>query len=127
MSFVLLTIGAVLLIAATRNSQDDLFALAKGDFTGPNNFIYWALSILAIGALGYIPRLKTLSVAFLTLVILALILNKKNASFISNFMQGIKSTTTPQTSQSNQGGNVGGQSSGGFQLPTLNGSTLPIP
>lgn len=97
MSFALIIIGAVLLISAIRNTQGSLFTLIQGDFTAPNNFIFWTLSILLIGAVGYIPKLKSISVAFLTLVILVLLLTKGNPNsatggFFSKFFSQIGST-----------------------------------
>ncbi len=81
MPFVLIIAGVVLLIAAIRNTQQELFLLLAKDFTGPNNFIYWFLSILIIGAIGYVPRLKPVSDGFLILVILVLFLKKGNGFF----------------------------------------------
>lgn len=103
MAFALLIIGAVLLIAAVRGTTDGpagLYALLVGDFTGPANFVYWAVAILLIGALGYIPKLKTFSVALLSLVVLVLFLKKGDPSgvgggFFSQLTTGLGSTTTP--------------------------------
>lgn len=98
MPFVLLIVGGIVLIASVRNTQDCLFTLVKGDFTGQGNFIYWVISLLLIGALGYIPKLKPLSVAFLGLVILVLFLTRGNpkgigGGFFSQFTQQVKATT----------------------------------
>lgn len=98
MPFALMIAGFVLLIAAVRNTQDELFTLLKGDLTGPNNFIFWIVSILIIGAIGYIPKLKPLSVAFLTLVIIVLFLKRGNpqgigGGFFSQFSAALGSTT----------------------------------
>jgi hypothetical protein len=93
MPFVLLILGAVLFISAIRNTQGNLFTLLGGDFTGSNNFIFWVVSILAIGALGYIPKLKPLSAAFLALVIIVLFLTK-GVGFFSQLTAGIGSTTS---------------------------------
>jgi hypothetical protein len=82
MPFALVLIGVILLVAAVQNTTPQLFTLIKGDFTGPNNFIYWFVAILIIGAIGYIPDLKKLSVAFLTLVIIVLFLSRGNANGI---------------------------------------------
>lgn len=76
MPFALLIVGVVLLVSSVRNTQDDLYALVKGDFTGPNNYLYWMVSILLIGAVGYIPTLKPLSRIFLVLVIVVLFVRK---------------------------------------------------
>ena len=100
MPFALAIIGIVLLVAGVRNKQDDLFSLLKGDFTGPNNFIFWMLSILAIGALGYIPKLKPLSTAFLALVIVVLFL-RKGTGFFAQATQVLQGTTTAHAASQN--------------------------
>src|ERR1035437_10097218 len=81
MPFVLIIAGTILLISATRNTQATLYTLLAGDFTGSNNFIYWFLSILVIGAIGYIPKMKPLSEGFLVLVILQLFIHKDTGFF----------------------------------------------
>jgi len=99
MPFALLIIGAVLLVSAIRNTQGDLFTLVSGDFTGQNNFIFWLVAILIIGAVGYIPKVKPLSVAFLSLVVLVMFLakgdpTKASGGFFEKFTAGLQSTTT---------------------------------
>lgn len=100
MPFALLIVGTVLVIAAARNTQSQLFTLVEGDFTGSGNFIYWVTAILIIGAVGYIEKLKGLSDAFLALVILVLFLTKGNPSkgigggFFSQFTQQLSTTQT---------------------------------
>ena len=94
MSFALFFAGAVLLIAAVRNTQsgaNGLFTLLQGDFTGPNNFIFWLASLLVIGAIGYIPKAKPFSVALLALVILTIVLRKGTGLF-SQFTSALGST-----------------------------------
>jgi hypothetical protein len=123
MSFVLLTIGAVLLVASVRNTQDQLFSLLKGDFTGPNNFIYWFISIILIGALGYIKALKPLSNVLLALVIVVLFL--KRGGFFSQFTsaiagtQSVQATPTAATSASSLIPNIMGANNTGSILSSL--------
>lgn len=95
MPFALAIIGIALLVAGIRDTQDDLFALVKGDFTGDNNFFYWVVSILIVGAIGYITKFKPVSVAFLTLLIVVLFLRK--GGFFTQFQSAIQSTTGTQT------------------------------
>lgn len=86
MPFALIIVGVVLLVAAVRDTiggQDGLFTLLKNDFTGQNNFSYWLVSILIIGAVGYIPTLKPLSRMFLALVIIVLFISQ--GGFFSKF------------------------------------------
>lgn len=80
MPFVFLTIGVVLLASSVRNTQDQLFGLVKGDFTGPQNFIFWFLAIMIIGSIGYIPKAKPIATAFVTLVVIVLVLSRGNPS-----------------------------------------------
>lgn len=134
MPFALLIIGTVLVVSAVKGTQGQLAQLVKSDFTGSNNFIYWTVSILLIGSVGYIPKLKSLSTAFLALVIIVLVLTKGNpqavgGGFFQQFTQGIASTqsaTTNQTSPlgttSTTPGTTGGISP--FQIPSIIGNTL---
>jgi hypothetical protein len=102
MPFALIIVGTVLLIAASRNKQDDLYTLVKGDFSGQNNYVFWVVSILLIGSVGYIEKLRPLSTAFLVLVILVLILARGNPSGVGGglfqkFTQGLNATKTATT------------------------------
>lgn len=115
MPFVLLVMGSVLLIAGVRNTQTQLYGLLRNDFTGPNNFIYWFIAILLIGALGYVPKLKPISDGFLILVILVLFLKKGNPAtntgggFFEQFLKQVKTTETkasPLTSVTTSDGTV---------------------
>lgn len=81
-----------MVVSAVRNTNQDLVTLLKGDFTGKGNFIYWFLSILIIGAVGYIPELKPVSRAFLVLVVIVLFIN--NRGVFKQFTTAIGSTQT---------------------------------
>lgn len=87
MPYTFLTAGIVLIIAGVRGTQDDLFALLSKDFTGSPSFLPWIVSILLIGALGYIGTIRPFSRAFLALVIVALFLS--NGGFFEKLKQGI--------------------------------------
>lgn len=89
MPFVLILFGAIFVIVGFRGTQSDFFSLLAGDFTGAGNFIYWIISIMVIGAIGYIPKLKGLSDAFLVLVLLVLFISNKG--FFAQFNAQIKS------------------------------------
>lgn len=135
MPFALLVVGAVLLIASVRGTQDDLFKLVKDDFTGSNNFIFWLVSIFAIGALGYVPKLKPFSNALLALVVIVLVVAKGNPNnvgggFFSQFAKAVNSTTAASSSNAT---NTSPQSllNALPTLPSLGGtsatSTIPLP
>ncbi len=108
MPFALLLIGIWLLVAGVRNTagpasqSGTLFALVHGDLTGPDNFAYWFIAIILIGAIGYIPKLKPLSTAFLALVVVVLFLKKGNSNgvgggFFNQFISGIGVTANTTT------------------------------
>lgn len=92
MPFVFLIIGIVLVIAGVRDKSADLYTLIKGDFTGANNYLYWMVSILIIGAIGYIEVLKPVSRAFMVLVIIVLFIsaNKQGVGFFKQFQNALQ-------------------------------------
>lgn len=91
MPIALLVIGTIFLVAAIRGKQDLLFATLKDDFAGPNNFIYWGVTIWVVTAIGYYRPLRPLSHGFLLLVFLGMFLgkNKQGEAFIQKFEQQI--------------------------------------
>lgn len=102
MPFFLLIVGLVLLSSAIQGTQDNLVNLMLGDFSGPNNFFYWVVALIIIGAIGYVPKLKPVSDLFLALLILVLVLKRGNPSgigggFFNQFTAALTSTNTTQT------------------------------
>jgi len=124
MPFVLLIMGIALLVSSVRGTQDQLFTLVKGDFTGQNNYVYWLVSILVIGSVGYIQDLRKLSTAFLVLVVLVLFLTRGNThaiggGFFEQFTKQLASTQTPTPTGATQTASTLGT------LPSLQLPTLP--
>jgi hypothetical protein len=97
MPFLFLISGIVLIVASVRGTNQQLVTLLKGDFTGQDNFLYWSVSILLIGAIGYIDGLKPVSRAFLVLVVIVLFI--KNKGVFQQFTQALNLTQQqPQSS-----------------------------
>lgn len=90
MPLALFVFGVLFLVAAVRGKQKDLYSVLKDDFTGRNNFFFWAGSIWLIAAVGYVRELRALSNAFLVLVVLILLLSHRD--FFEKFMEQIGST-----------------------------------
>jgi hypothetical protein len=93
MPFVLLFIGALLLASGVNGQTKTLFTLVKGDIEA--GYIYWIISILVIGALGYIDELRPISRAFMALVIVVLVLKagnplSSNGGLFQSFQNQIK-------------------------------------
>ena len=89
MPFVLILFGAILFVAAVQNNQAALWALVKNDFSGKDSFAVWIIAIIAIGSLGYIKSLRTLSISIMTLLLLVLVISNKGVfSQLQQFVQG---------------------------------------
>lgn len=97
MPFALIIFGVILVAVGFKGSQDDFFGRLKGDFTGSGNFIYWVLSILVIGGIGYIPKLKGVSDAFLALILVVLFIGAGKKGFFAQFNSQIATGTTAST------------------------------
>src|ERR1700751_1344083 len=76
-------IGIVLIICAVNNTlsngTDGLVDLVRGDFTGQNGFLVWLIALLVAGAIGYIPKFKPGSYAFIMLIFLVIVLANQKA------------------------------------------------
>jgi hypothetical protein len=106
MPIALLIAGVVLVLAGAQGQVQNLGAQLEEDFTGTNNFGVWLLAIFGVGAIGYIPKAKPFSDAFLALIVVSIFLadDKNGQGFfknIQNAVQGIgigNSSTTSTTS-----------------------------
>lgn len=112
MPYALLLIGAVMLVAGVRNTYGDLWTLIKGDFTQQGGFINWVAAIAVVGGLGYIPRLRPLSVAFMTLLLLVLVISHNGVfaqlqQFLQSGAGGANSGTIPNGSEGESGSKGG--------------------
>lgn len=83
MIIFLVLIAVVLIVAAIRDTQGDLFAAIREDVTA---FGVWAAALIAIGLLGFIPGVKPVSRALLGLVIVVLFVNNYQA-IVTGFRQ----------------------------------------
>ena len=104
MQFALIFIGLVFVVTGVRGTQNELAEELRDDLVGSGNFIYWVISIMLIGSLGYIDALRTFSRYFLALVLLSIVL--ANRGFFDNFMKAIQGgpeTVEPKESNGNDG------------------------
>jgi hypothetical protein len=107
MPFVLILVGVVMVVAGVRNTFSQLTSLLAGDFTGQDNFLYWFLSIMIVGSIGYIPKLKPFSNIMLLLLLVVLFLHK--GGFFAQFQQALSTTAQPSQSGQAQQGSSGTQ------------------
>jgi hypothetical protein len=101
-----LIIGVIIVVAAFRNSQGALFN-ALG--TDAPDFVVWAAAILAIGAIGFIPGLKTTSKLLLALIIVVIVVNNYKG-ILAGFQNAWKNPGAVPSSSG--GGSQSGSTSG---------------
>jgi hypothetical protein len=109
MPFILITIGAVLFVTGLNGTYKQLGSQLYSDiFTSKPNFLVWALAMIAVGLLGYIPGFKKPADWFMFLVIVTMVL--ANGGFFSQLEQAIQA----------------GPATGGTPLPnTPNSAAIP--
>lgn len=106
MPYALLLIGAVLLVAGLRNTYSSLWELVRGDFTQQGGFLTWVAAIAVVGGVGYIPKLRSLSIAFMTLLLLVLVIS--NGGVFAKLQQFIQGGAGGNTPHPNGAGNIQG-------------------
>jgi len=93
MPFALLIIGLLLIATGGRGTYAQFGAMVVGDFTqapagGGPTFTTWLIALAAVGVLGYIPQVQTISRMLLALVLLVLLL--RNRGFFDQFQAALK-------------------------------------
>jgi len=92
MPIFFLLVGALLIIVAVNDKMSELSGLIKDDFRpstgGVPGFPIWIVAIFIAGSLGYIKELRPVANAFLTLIIVSLILS--NRGFFAKFKSSIE-------------------------------------
>ena len=130
MAIIALFIGAVLIVAAFRNSQGALASQLMSDVPA---FAIWAAAIVAVGLIGLVPVLRPFSKGLLVLVVVVLLLTNYQAilaGFSGAVAKGSSSGTAARASSSSSPGgsspfdflNAFDQISGGQSLPSGGGS-----
>jgi hypothetical protein len=84
--FALVIIGLLMVITGGRGTYAQFGSQLASEFQGQNSFTYQMIGIGAVGALGYIPALQTISRFALAFVLLVILLgNKNSAGFYTAF------------------------------------------
>lgn len=120
MPIFLIGSGLILIITGVKGDPSELWSLVKGDFTGQNNFVYWLVSILVLGFLGYIKQLQSLSRLFIVLILVVLLLD--NRGFFAQLQAFINSTQSGGASGSWDSQPTGIEGTG---ITTPQGVTIP--
>jgi uncharacterized membrane protein len=76
MAFFLIIVGLMMIIVAVRGTQQE-FLSTVSDMVLQPQFLQWGLVILMAGLLGYMKSLRSFSITFMTLILLAMVLRNK--------------------------------------------------
>ena len=138
MPFLLVLIGAVLIVAAYRNTAGQLGSELQHDVSG---FGVWGLAVIAVAGLQWVPGAKVPARWLLALVLLVIVLRNYQAALagFSGLAQAVPASTAAATPASQYvasanspgiasanisgGGSVGAPSAGG--LANANSFMLP--
>lgn len=100
MAFALLIIGLLMIAVGGRGTYAQFGTMVVNDFTvapsgGGPTFAVWLIALAAVGAVGFVSSLQTISRMMLGLVLLVLIL--RNKGFFDQFKAALaQGPTTPQ-------------------------------
>jgi hypothetical protein len=89
MPFGIIVVAIVLMIAAIRGSHNELITLVKGDFSGPNSFLPWIAALFLLYLISMYEPLAPVSNAFMTLVVVVLLLTS-GRGFFDQFNKQLK-------------------------------------
>lgn len=86
MPFAFVAIGLVLVMAGIQDTHAQLGSQLRKDFVG--GYMQWVLAIVLIGSLGYIDAVRPLSRAFLTLIIVGMLV--ANPNFFTEVQKAVR-------------------------------------
>ncbi|MDE2020000.1 MAG: hypothetical protein KGJ13_06680 [Patescibacteria group bacterium] len=88
MAFVFTIVGLLMIVTGVKGTYQQFGAQVVSDFTGSQPFTYWVAAIIAVGALGYVESLRTVSRLFLALIIVSMVL--ANRGFFAQLTAALK-------------------------------------
>jgi len=88
MIFGLALIGLLLIASALKGTEHELAQRFQTDLLGADGFIAWIFAILAIGALGYVPGLETVSNYLLALIMVVVVV--RNGGIWTQFQAALQ-------------------------------------
>jgi hypothetical protein len=86
MPWVLVIIGALLVIVGVRDKTEEFQEILADDFSGRDSFVNWMIAVFIIGAFGSYRPLRPVADGFLILLVLAVFLQ---GNFIESFRRQI--------------------------------------
>lgn len=125
MPLLVAIIGIALLASALNGRSGYLLQTVQGEFTGQPNALIWLGSLGIVGAIGYIPGLRTIANWFLALILVSMFLaNNRGTSggFFAQFNKALGSTAQSATQPSASYNSVPGAFG---DIPTVESPVYP--
>lgn len=120
MIFAIIITGILLIVSALKNTQHKLGEQLALDVLGKDGFLLWAICILAIGAIGWIPGLKPASRNLLWLLLVVILV--RNGGIWANAETALQSASALGPAPSVAPKPLASQSSGSATTSAANGS-----
>lgn len=121
MIFAVIIAGAMLIVTALKNTQHELGTQLALDVLGKDGFLLWAVCILAIGAIGWIPGLKPASRNLLWLLLVVILV--RNGGVWANAETALQSASALGPASSIPPKPLAGGSGSGSTTSAANGSS----
>jgi hypothetical protein len=110
MAAVLIIVGALMAIVGVRGTYGDFGKLLVTEFQGAKSFLWFAVAVGVLAALGNVKELKPVTNAFLLLVLVVLILSQQQGTaggFFASLMAQLQASTVPGANVANPAGGSG--------------------
>lgn len=111
----LLAIGIILIASGLKGTNHALGQQVQADLLGQGGFLTWACAVMAIGALGYLPGLRTPSRYLLALLVVVVIV--RNGGVWANAQSALQQASiqgpAPPVAIPDPAGSSGGGGGGG--------------
>lgn len=136
MPFFLVTVGLLMIVTGVRGTQGAFAAQIKSDFVNSGTcnplkksfqgcgFLWWLAAIGAVGMVGYSERARPLSTAFMSLVIISMLL--ANKGFFTQFQAALQSGPVPPPAGNDPCGNASGGASNGTAGDVTGHGTITV-
>ena len=123
MPFALVLIGLIMIVTGARGTYAQFGTLVAGEFNPPSpqhSFLYFIAGLGGVGAIGYIPALRTFSRLFLALVLIGIVIADKG--FFANFTAALAQGPKPPDPVAPLGSSAASTPSTGASLSNIFGS-----
>jgi hypothetical protein len=96
--FVILIVAIVMIVAALRGQQSNMFTLLRSEFSGTNSFIPCSLAIIVLAVVGNIKPIRPVADGFIVLVFVVMLVapaNTQGGGFFAQLNAALRAAPPP--------------------------------